>query len=81
MPQMQNLRRSVQNKNASGRLSPTRNNAALTPPRKVIKALYDYKSQQAEELSFTVGEFLFVVGNEDDEDWFEASNPITGDRG
>ncbi|KAF9283591.1 bud emergence protein 1, partial [Mortierella antarctica] len=77
---MQNLRRSVQNKTPSGRLSPTRT-TALTPPRKVIKALYDYKSQQAEELSFAVGEFLFVVGNEDDEDWFEASNPITGERG
>ncbi|KAH7048728.1 hypothetical protein BKA57DRAFT_424174 [Linnemannia elongata] len=81
---MQNLRRSLQNKTSSGGLSPNPNRgnpAALAPPRKVIKALYDYNSQQTEELSFTKGDFFHVVGNEDDEDWYEASNPVTGARG
>ncbi|KAG0197761.1 bud emergence protein 1 [Mortierella sp. GBA30] len=77
---MQNLRRSLQNKSSSGGLSP-RAPAALAPPRKVIKALYDYNSQQNEELSFTKGDFFHVVGNEDDEDWYEAFNPVTGARG
>ncbi|KAF9336112.1 bud emergence protein 1 [Linnemannia elongata] len=81
---MQNLRRSLQNKTSSGGLSPNPNRgnpAALAPPRKVIKALYDYNSQQTEELSFTKGDFFHVVGNEDDEDWYEACNPVTGARG
>ncbi|KAF9408656.1 bud emergence protein 1 [Podila epigama] len=78
---MQNIRKSLQNTASSGGLSPARTPASLAPPRKVIKALYDYRSQQSEELSFTKGEFFYVVGNEDDEDWFEASNPVTGERG
>ncbi|KAF9367412.1 bud emergence protein 1, partial [Mortierella sp. AD011] len=36
---------------------------------------------QSEELSFTKGDFFHVVGNEDDEDWYEACNPVTGARG
>ncbi|KAI7819819.1 hypothetical protein BC939DRAFT_399992 [Gamsiella multidivaricata] len=78
---MQNLRRSLQNKSSSGGLSSNRAPAALAPPRKVIKALYDYNSQQSEELSFIKGDFFHVVGNEDDEDWYEACNPVTGARG
>ncbi|KAG0315463.1 bud emergence protein 1 [Dissophora globulifera] len=80
---MPNLRRSIQSKNTGG-LSPTRAHAAahgVAPPRKVIKALYDYNSVQPEELSFAKGDFFHVVGNEDDVDWFEACNPITGARG
>ncbi|KAG0266429.1 bud emergence protein 1 [Linnemannia exigua] len=79
---MSNLRRSLQNKASNGGLSPKRTPAVATaPPRKVIKALYDYNSQQAQELSFAKGDFFHVVGNEDDEDWYEAANPITGARG
>ncbi|KAG0049893.1 bud emergence protein 1 [Gryganskiella cystojenkinii] len=87
---MQNLRRSLQNKNSNGGISPTRapatlahpsSTTGLAPPRKVIKALYDYKSNQPEELSFQKGDFFHVIGNEDDEDWYEAANPITGARG
>ncbi|KAG9327594.1 hypothetical protein KVV02_003839 [Mortierella alpina] len=79
---MPNLRRSLQNRNNNGSLSPTRTPAAaLAPPRKVIKALYDYNAQTSEELSFVKGDFFHVVGNEDDEDWYEACNPITGARG
>jgi len=72
----------LQNRNNNGSLSPTRTPAAaLAPPRKVIKALYDYNAQTAEELSFVKGDFFHVVGNEDDEDWYEACNPITSARG
>ncbi|GJJ69577.1 bud emergence protein 1 [Entomortierella parvispora] len=53
----------------------------MAPPRKVIKALYDFKPTQPEELTFSKGDFFHVVGNEDDEDWYEAANPITGARG
>ncbi|KAF9362360.1 bud emergence protein 1 [Mortierella sp. NVP85] len=78
---MPNLRRSLQNKSTGG-LSPTRANGGIAPPpRKVIKALYDYSSPQPEELSFSKGDFFHVVGNEDDEDWYEAYNPVTGARG
>ncbi|KAF9973018.1 bud emergence protein 1 [Actinomortierella ambigua] len=76
---MQSLRRSLQNKNSNGGLGRTA--AGLAPPRKVIKALYDYSSSQPEELSFQKGDFYHVIGNEDDEDWYEACNPITGARG
>ncbi|KAG0263415.1 bud emergence protein 1 [Mortierella polycephala] len=78
---MQNLRRSLQSKNSSGGLSQNRAPATLAPPRKVIKALYDYNTSQTEELSFSKGDFFHVVGNEDDEDWYEAYNPVTGARG
>ncbi|KAG0233015.1 bud emergence protein 1 [Actinomortierella wolfii] len=76
---MQSLRRSLQNKNSNGGLNPAA--TGLAPPRKVIKALYDYNSSQPEELSFQKGDFYHVIGNEDDEDWYEACNPITGARG
>ncbi|KAF9197429.1 bud emergence protein 1 [Haplosporangium sp. Z 27] len=82
---MPNLRRSLQNKHNAGGLSPTRSYAttttAMEPPRKIIKALYDFNTQQPEELSFARGDFFHVVGNEDDEDWYEAFNPVTGAKG
>lgn len=52
----------------------------LLLPHKVIKALYDYAPQGPGELKFTKGDFFHLV-REDDEDWFEASNPVTGARG
>ncbi|KAF9987664.1 bud emergence protein 1 [Modicella reniformis] len=87
---MPNLRRSLQNKSSTttttttttaGGCSPTRTPAAIAPPRKVIKALYNYTTTQPEELCFTKGDFFHVVGNEDDVDWYEACNPITNARG
>ncbi|KAF1834069.1 hypothetical protein BDW02DRAFT_353909 [Decorospora gaudefroyi] len=52
---------------------------------KVIKALYDYKATDANPnsgyLSFSQGDFLHVVGREDDSDWYEACNPLHGTRG
>lgn len=51
----------------------------------VIKALYDYKatdpSPNSGLLSFSQGDFLHVVGRENDDEWYEACNPLHGIRG
>lgn len=51
----------------------------------VIKALYDYSAPdpdpQSGYLSFSQGDFLHVVGRENDSDWYEACNPLHGTRG
>jgi bud emergence protein 1 len=53
----------------------------------VIKALYDYKTSNPDPLSnfgylsFSAGDFLHVVGRENDTDWYEACNPLHGTRG
>ncbi|KAF2762981.1 hypothetical protein EJ05DRAFT_418972, partial [Pseudovirgaria hyperparasitica] len=51
----------------------------------VIKALYDYKSTENDPssgyLSFSQGDFLHVIGREDDPDWYEACNPLQQTRG
>lgn len=50
-------------------------------PKKIIKALYDYTAQGPGELSFKTGDFLYVVGGEDDPEWFEAFDPPTNAKG
>jgi bud emergence protein 1 len=57
------------------------NNNLLQSPKKVIKALYDYKPQGPGELEFKKGDFFHVIGNEDDPEWYEACNPSTNVRG
>lgn len=51
----------------------------------VIKALYDYAGQEGDPntnyLKFSQGDFLHVVGRENDTDWYEACNPLVGSRG
>jgi bud emergence protein 1 len=51
----------------------------------VIKALYDYAAPDSDPnsgyLSFSQGDFLHVVGRENDTDWYEACNPLHGTRG
>ncbi|MBW0526859.1 hypothetical protein O181_066574 [Austropuccinia psidii MF-1] len=53
------------------------------PPKLVICATENYKSNRIIELSFQKGDFFHVVGQHSDNlgDWFEASNPATGARG
>jgi bud emergence protein 1 len=57
----------------------------LTTPAhpQVIKALYDYTHSTTDPgyLSFSQGDFLHVVGRENDSDWYEACNPLHGTRG
>ncbi|EGZ73039.1 hypothetical protein NEUTE2DRAFT_156590 [Neurospora tetrasperma FGSC 2509] len=52
---------------------------AIVPPKKVIKALYDYEAQNAQELSFSRGDFFHVIGRENDPEWYEACNPALPD--
>jgi bud emergence protein 1 len=74
-------------KTRAGRHSgPLQNGAdlVLTSPKRVIKALYDYRTQGPGELAFLKGDFFHVIGgdlNDDPDGWYEATNPMTGDRG
>ncbi|KAH6608384.1 bud emergence 1 [Trichoderma cornu-damae] len=52
---------------------------AIVPPKKVIRALYDYDARSSQELSFSKGDFFHVIGREDDADWYEACNPALPD--
>lgn len=52
---------------------------AIVPPKKVIRALYDYEAQSGQELSFSRGDFFHVIGRENDQDWYEACNPALPD--
>lgn len=52
---------------------------AIVPPKKVIRALYDYEAQSTQELSFSRGDFFHVIGRENDPDWYEACNPALPD--
>ncbi|KAL2832436.1 hypothetical protein BDW59DRAFT_104969 [Aspergillus cavernicola] len=51
---------------------------AILPPKKVIKALYDYHPEpgNTQELAFSKGDFFHVISREDDSDWYEACNPL-----
>ncbi|KAE8387610.1 hypothetical protein BDV23DRAFT_122680 [Aspergillus alliaceus] len=51
---------------------------AILPPKKVIKALYDYQPDpgNTQELAFSKGDFFHVISREDDLDWYEACNPL-----
>ncbi|KMU91396.1 Bem1p [Coccidioides immitis H538.4] len=52
---------------------------AILPPKKVIRALYDYTPDPANthELAFSKGDFFHVISREDDFDWYEACNPLS----
>ncbi|RIA97462.1 hypothetical protein C1645_871336 [Glomus cerebriforme] len=60
---------------------PTKAPPSILPPKKVIKALFDYDANGPKELSFSKGDFFHVVGNEDDPNWYEACNPATNKQG
>ncbi|KAF2264026.1 hypothetical protein CC78DRAFT_602691 [Lojkania enalia] len=64
---------------------PPKDAIAIVPPKKVIKALYDYQAPDPDPnsgyLSFNQGDFLHVVGRENDTDWYEACNPLKNTRG
>ncbi|GAA6001473.1 hypothetical protein JCM10207_006684 [Rhodosporidiobolus poonsookiae] len=55
--------------------------AAPAPPKRVIRATAAYSGRSPQELSFEQGDFFHVVSDEGGEDWFDASNPMTGARG
>ncbi|KAK9470339.1 uncharacterized protein V1510DRAFT_408495 [Dipodascopsis tothii] len=60
---------------------PQKSPFTILPPKKVIRALYDYTASDSGELSFSKGDFFHVIGNENDPDWYEACNPSTEARG
>lgn len=58
--------------------------SAVVPPKKVIRALSGHRASAPQELSFSKGDFFYVIrdvvhanGNE----FYEAHNPVTGARG
>ncbi|PVU92928.1 hypothetical protein BB561_003539 [Smittium simulii] len=53
----------------------------VEPPKKVIKALSDYKASSYIELSFSKGDFFFVTDRENDSSFYHVSNPAKGIRG
>jgi len=56
--------------------------SAILPPQKVIRALSSYRSQAPQELSFTKGDFFYVLKDaEPTATWYEAHNPVSGARG
>ncbi|KAI1977895.1 bud emergence protein 1 [Ophidiomyces ophidiicola] len=58
---------------------PTKSAVAILPPKKVIRALYDYAPDPANphELAFNKGDFFHVISREEDSDWYEACNPLS----
>ncbi|KAF1729704.1 Protein scd2/ral3 [Beauveria bassiana] len=76
----QALRRSIKgDKDKSQNAVTPKSAVAIVPPKKVIRALYDYTARSSQELSFSVGDFFHVIGREDDPDWYEACNPALPD--
>ncbi|KAI0966261.1 hypothetical protein F4678DRAFT_475992 [Xylaria arbuscula] len=78
---IQALRRSIKgDKDKSPQISIAPKSAvAIVPPKKVIRALYDYEASSSQELSFSRGDFFHVIGREEDTDWYEACNPALPD--
>ncbi|RBR17881.1 uncharacterized protein FIESC28_06320 [Fusarium coffeatum] len=75
---VQALRRSIKGDKDKGPVTP-KSAVAIVPPKKVIRALYDYEARSSQELSFSRGDFFHVIGREDDDDWYEACNPALPD--
>ncbi|KAG0169053.1 bud emergence protein 1 [Apophysomyces sp. BC1034] len=79
---LRSARRSlVKNKISTPLNLPVTNHASLAPPKKIIKALYDYQAQGPDELTFSKGDFFHVTDRENDPHWFEACNPATNVKG
>ncbi|KAF5027732.1 hypothetical protein F66182_156 [Fusarium sp. NRRL 66182] len=74
----QALRRSIKGEKEKGPVTP-KSAVAIVPPKKVIRALYDYEARSSQELSFSRGDFFHVIGRENDQDWYEACNPALPD--
>ncbi|AEO60861.1 hypothetical protein MYCTH_2310546 [Thermothelomyces thermophilus ATCC 42464] len=73
-------RRSIKDEKGKPHISiPQKSAVAIVPPKKVIRALYDYTAQSPQELSFSRGDFFHVIGRENDPDWYEACNPALPD--
>ncbi|KAJ3548826.1 hypothetical protein NMY22_g1121 [Coprinellus aureogranulatus] len=87
---MKSLRKSLNGNKESSKLTistplpiPTlsKPSTAILPPQKVIRALNNYEKQAPQELSFSKGDFFYVLKDPEDSAWYEAHNPVTGARG
>ncbi|PRT54845.1 Protein scd2/ral3 [Wickerhamiella sorbophila] len=58
----------------------SKNEIATITPKLIIRALYDYKARNADELGFSKEDFLYVV-DLDDPEWYVACNPLTNSSG
>lgn len=58
----------------------SKNEIATVTPKLIIRALYDYKARNADELGFSKEDFLYVV-DLDDPEWYVACNPLTNSSG
>ncbi|MCJ1253745.1 bud emergence protein 1 [Lignoscripta atroalba] len=83
---MKILRRSIKGEKPDTRLQhisiAPKSAIAIVPPKKVIKALYDYEPEpngNNHELAFHKGDFFHVISREDDPHWYEACNPLIPD--
>ncbi|RPB03664.1 hypothetical protein L873DRAFT_1668579 [Choiromyces venosus 120613-1] len=87
--EIQGIRKSLKGDKTDTYLGPKASHLSITPkpaisiqpPKKVIRALFDYAAVNDQELSFSKGDFFHVVGREDDPEWYEASNPASSARG
>ncbi|KAK9764848.1 bud emergence protein 1 [Basidiobolus ranarum] len=50
-------------------------------PKKYVKALYNYQTPLDKDFTFQAGEVLYVIGQENDKDWWVVCNPITKKSG
>ena len=78
---MKALRRSLKNEKDTRQpphIAITPKNAFAGPPKRVIKALYDYQptNKSGQELGFHKGDFFHVLSREEDTEWYEACNPL-----
>ncbi|GAA5863214.1 hypothetical protein JCM3774_000814 [Rhodotorula dairenensis] len=90
---MKGIRRSLNKDRIGAPAGATKNGVALpagnaprpqappAPPKAVIRATAAYARRNSQELSFEEGDFFHVVSDDGGEDWFDASNPMTGKRG
>lgn len=75
-----NLLTTIMNRRISARSSSHPSHIFNMPPKKVVKASSDYNAQAVGELSFTKGEFFYVI-SESSSDYYEVINPVKKSRG
>ncbi|KAJ2549341.1 bud emergence protein 1, partial [Coemansia sp. RSA 1933] len=51
-------------------------------PKRVVRALRNYVARESAELTFKKDDFFYVLSTPHDNDqWYDVSNPLTGERG
>lgn len=69
-------------RNTSSQANGAKHVGSLQPPKMVIRAISDYKSNSPYELSFCKGDFFHIISDENAvTGWLEACNPMTNARG